>query len=115
MKITNASRELTNAEKYFLTKAADIKGLKDAAGSTLDVDVWCEYTDTVKDGDTEKEMNFLSIRTPEGETYVTNSKTAIDNFHDIAEIFNPEEIKKLKIEQGTSKVGRHFIMVSYAE
>ena len=111
MKILNANKELTKEETYFLTKAQDVLKMTDAVDSTVDIKAWCIYTDTDKDGN---EVELFAMRTEEDESYATNSPTFISAFRDILDVFEPEEIKRLKIMSGTSKNGRTYITCSYA-
>jgi hypothetical protein len=55
------------------------------------------------------------MRNTDGETYATNSGTFIAAFRDILDVFEPDEIKRLKIMSGTSKNNRTFITCAYAE
>lgn len=112
MEIITASKELSKEEKYFLTKAQDVMKMRDAVDSTVELECWCIYTDTNKDGE---EVELFSMRTVDGETYATNSGTFIEAFKDILDIFTPEEITKLKIMSGQSKNGRQFVTCAYAK
>ena len=112
MKITAQSEELTKQEQYFLTKAQDIMKMSDAVGQTMELESWCIYEDTNSDG---KDVELFSLRNTDGEAYATNSGTFIAAFRDILDVFEPGEIKKLKIMSGTSKNGRTYITCAYAD
>jgi hypothetical protein len=112
MKVTEQSKELTKQELYFLTKSQDVMKMTDAVDQTMDVDIWCIYTDTNSEG---KEVELFSMRNTDGETYATNSGTFIAAFRDILDVFEPDEIKRLKIMSGTSKNNRTFITCAYTE
>ena len=112
MKITEQSKELTKQDQYFLTKAQDVMKMTDAVGQTMELESWCIYEDTNSEG---KEVELFALRNTDGETYATNSGTFIAAFRDIPDVFDPGEIKNLKIMSGTSKNGRTFITCAYAE
>lgn len=112
MEVIKASGELTKQEIYFLTKAQDVLKMSDAAGSIFELTAWVIYTDKNSDGE---EVELFSMRTVDDETYATNSATFISAFRDILDVFEPEEIKKLKVMNGTSKNGRQFVTCAYAE
>lgn len=112
MEIKTASRELTNKELYYLTKASNIQKMRGLVGSTIDVDAFVIYTDVNSNGE---EQEILSLRTPEGETFATNSRTFIRTFYDILACFPPEDVKRIEVCEGTSKSGRNFIMAVYAD
>ncbi len=111
MTILKANKELTKEETYFLTKAQDVLKMTEAVDSTVDLKAWCIYTDTDADG---KEVELFAMRTEEDESYATNSPTFIAAFRDILDVFDPEEIKRLKIMSGTSKNNRTYITCAYA-
>ena len=111
MKILNANKELTKEETYFLTKTQDVLKMTDAVDSTVDIKAWCIYTDTDSNGN---EVELFAMRTEEDESYATNSPTFISAFRGILDVFEPDEIKRLKIMSGTSKNNRTYITCSYA-
>lgn len=112
MKILAANRELTKEDQYFLTKSQDTMKMTDAVGSVLDLESWAIYEDENKNGET---VELFALHTEDGDTYATNSQTFISAFRDILDVFDPEEIKKLKIMDGQSKNGRTFITCAYAK
>lgn len=112
MKVLAESRELSKAEIYHLAKSADIRKMSDAIGSTLEVDCFILYEDENNNGEMQE---VVSIRTVDGETYATNSKSACDCMHDILDVFDPADVKKVKVLAGTSKNNRKFIMLAWEE
>lgn len=112
MEILKANKELTKKETYFLTKAQDTQKMTEAADQTVELTAWAIYKDHNADGE---EVELFSMRTVEGETYATNSATFISAFRDILDVFDPEEVTKLKIMTGTSKNNRTYITCAYAE
>lgn len=112
MKVLAESRELSKAEIYHLAKSADIRKMSEAIGSTLEVDCFILYEDENNNGEMQE---VVSIRTVDGETYATNSKSACDCMHDILDVFDPADVKKVKVLAGTSKNNRKFIMLAWEE
>lgn len=112
MEIIASNKELTKEEIYFLTKAQDVCKMTEAVDSTVDLKAWCIYKDTDAEG---KEVELFAMRTEEDESYATNSPTFISAFRDILDVFDPEEITKLKIMSGTSKNNRQYITCAYTK
>ena len=112
MEIINSSKELNKAEKYFLTKAQNIKKMSLVKGQKLDLSVWCLYEDTNMKGEVQ---TIFSCMTPEGEVYATNSPSFVRCFGDILECFSKEDVTSIQILPGTSKAGREFLTCVYAE
>lgn len=110
MEIINTSRELTNEEKYFLTKARDIQKMQTVVDQVLELDSWIIYTDTNSDGVVH---DIFALRTPEGETFATNSPSFIKAFLDILDCFKRDDIHALKVMNGTSKAGRKYLYCVY--
>lgn len=113
MTLIETKGNLTAAEKYYLTVAPNIQKMTTVKGQTLEVDTWCIYSD-VNDKSGE-EMELVSIMTPEGEVYATNSKTFVQSFRQIVEIFGTEGFNRIKVGIGMSKAGREFLTAIYAE
>lgn len=110
MEFIVTNKELTKEEKYFLTKAQDVQKMTEAVGQTLDLAAWAIYTDVDKDG---QEVELFSMLTTDGDKFATNSGTFIGAFREILDIFEPEEVKKIKVFDGTSKNNRTFVTCSY--
>lgn len=110
MEVVVANKELTKEELYFLTKAQDVQKMTEAVDSTLDVTAWCIYLDKNTDGE---EVELFSMRTEDGETFATNSATFIKAFREILDIFEPEEVKRIKVMNGISKNNRTFVTCAY--
>lgn len=114
MTITNNYPEnLSAAERYHLTLSPAVQKMKDAQDSTISVKAWALYNDTDKDG---KEQEILSILTNDGEIYATNSRTFIDDFRKMWELFVEcgEIVHNITVVSGMSKAGREFITCVYA-
>lgn len=112
MELLKTNKELTKKEIYFLTKTQDAQKMTEAADQELELTSWAIYKDHNADGE---EVELFAMRTVEGETFATNSPTFISAFRDILDVFEPEEITKLKVMTGTSKNNRTYITCAYAE
>ena len=112
MKILNTYPEtLSNREIYALTTSPKTRKMKDAKGTVLEVAAWAIYTDADKDGN---ERTVLSILTPEGESYATNSNTFIADFGKMVDVFGPGDLSAVEVCSGVSKNGREYITCAYA-
>ena len=112
MELLKTNKELTKKEIYFLTKTQDAQKMTEAADQELELTSWAIYKDHNADGE---EVELFAMRTVEGETFATNSPTFISAFRDILDVFEPEEINKLKVMTGVSKNNRTYITCAYAE
>lgn len=110
MEFIATNKELTKEEKYFLTKAQDVQKMTEAVDQTLDLAAWAIYTDTDKDGN---EVELFAMLTEDGDKFATNSSTFISAFREILDIFEPQEVKRLKVMTGTSKNNRTFVTCAY--
>jgi hypothetical protein len=112
MELLKTNKELSKKEIYFLTKTQDAQKMTEAADQELELTSWAIYKDHNADGE---EVELFAMRTVEGETFATNSPTFISAFRDILDVFEPEEITKIKVMTGTSKNNRTYITCAYAE
>ena len=94
MELLKTNKELSKKEIYFLTKTQDAQKMTEAADQELELTSWAIYKDHNADGE---EVELFAMRTVEGETFATNSPTFISAFRDILDVFEPEEITKLKV------------------
>jgi len=108
MKIIQNEKERTVKEIYDLTRNPETQKMSQHAGEIIDIKDWLIYEDTNNDG---KEVQLLSIVTPEGEIFGTNSQTFMREFMAIVDMCHQcgTEISTVKISNGTSKSGRTFI------
>ena len=62
-------------------------------------------------------QTLLSILSEDNVAYATNSRTFIESFATLCDMFadSGEEISAIKVIGGESKAGRHFITCAYAE
>jgi hypothetical protein len=113
MNIIETSKDLTAKDKYFLTMAPSVQKMKDQVSQRIEVSKWCIYEDTNSKGELQK---ILSIATPENEIFATNSKTFMDDFKRMVEVFALDNIDVTAIEviSGKSKADREFITCVYA-
>lgn len=115
MKIIKTKNENVNVkEKYLMTMNPEIRRMRDAEGMNVPVINWMLYSDTDREGN---EQVFLSILSEDNVAYATNSRTFIEAFSTLCDLFadSGEEIIAIKVIGGQSKAGRHFITCAYAE
>ena len=97
---------------YALTMSPKMRNMKELKGSTLEVSAWCKYEDV--DAKTGELRQILSVMTPEGEVFGTNSATFIDDFEKMVQLFGADGVDAIEVVSGTSKAGREFITCAYA-
>lgn len=103
--ITAKSKDFTKVEEYLMTIAPNIISLKDLEDETsIPVDGWLEYTEE-KDG---KEVEIMSIITPDRVVYGFQSATAKRALLDIDSIMEGNKYSVIKIS-GTTKAGRPYV------
>ena len=115
MKIIKSKNETISVkEKYLMSMNPEIRRMRDAEGMVIPVKNWMLYSDLDKDGNVQ---TLLSILAEDNVVYATNSKTFMDSFSDLCDMFTEsgEEISAVKVIGGQSKAGRHFITCAYAE
>lgn len=112
--IRSKSEKITVKEKYLMSMNPEIRRMRDAEGMNVPVVNWMLYSDTDKDGN---EQTLLSILSEGNVAYATNSRTFIEAFSLLCDMFEDsgEEITAVKVIGGQSKAGRHFITCAYAE
>ena len=110
MEFLATNKELTKEEKYFLTKAQDVQKMTEAVDQILDLSAWAIYKDKNADGE---EVELFAMLTEDGDKFATNSATFIAAFREILDIFEPEEVKRLKVMNGVSKNNRTFVTCAY--
>ena len=103
---------VTKAQRYNLTMSPKMRNMKECKGSILEVTAWCIYEDL--DAKTQEPRPILSIMTPEGEVYGTNSATFMDDFNKMVDLFGADGVEAVEVISGTSKAGREFITCAYA-
>lgn len=110
MEFLATNKELTKEEKYFLTKAQDVQKMTEAVDQILDLSAWAIYKDKNADGE---EVELFAMLTEDGDKFATNSATFIGAFREILDIFEPAEVKRLKVMSGTSKNNRTYVTCAY--
>lgn len=112
--IKSKNKTISVKEKYLMSMNPEIRRMSDAEGTTIPVLNWMIYLDTDSIGN---EQTLLSILSEDNVAYVTNSKTFIESFSYLCDMFTEsgEEISVIKVIGGQSKAGRHFITCAYAE
>lgn len=115
MKVIRSKNEnITVKEKYLMSMNPEIRRLKDAEGTVVPVKNWMLYSVLDKDGN---DQTLLSVLSEDNVAYATNSRTFIETFTQLCDMFTEsgEEITAIKVLGGQSKAGRHFITCAYAE
>ena len=102
---------LSNKQKYSLTMSPKIQKMTEAKGSTLELACWAIYRDTDSEGE---EREILSIITPDGEAFATNSATFRADFERMIDLLGADEVTAIEVISGTSKNNREFITCAYA-
>lgn len=115
MKIIEASKNLTPKEIYNLTMSPTTQKMKSLIGQRVEITAWALYEDVNKK--TGELQEVLSIITPEGEIFATNSPTFKEDFSDMFQLFRDmgEEVHAITVTSGTSKSGREFITCTYSD
>ena len=100
---------------YDLTKSPEIKKLTSIKGETRRISCAVIYEDTKPSGEIQKILSFRCADT--GDIFATNSPTFIHDFEDARDMLNEfnEIIHTIKINSGTSKMGRTFISCVYID
>lgn len=115
MKVIRTKNEnISVKEKYLMSMNPEIRRMRDAEGTVIPVKNWMLYSDTDKDGE---EQTLLSVLSEDNVAYATNSRTFIETFAQLCDMFTEsgEEITAIKVIGAQSKAGRHFITCAYAE
>lgn len=115
MQILNSSANLTAKDIYHLTMNPKTQKMKDVVGQRIELAAWAVYEDTNgKNGELQK---ILAIKTPEGDSFATNSPTFYKDFTAMMELFESmgESVHAIEVVSGTSNAGREYITCSYAD
>lgn len=113
MTIIKVSADLSPDDIYELTTSPEAAKLRDAAGSVLEINAWCIYTDDESVDEETGEVNspeLLSLLTPDG-VYTTNSPTVVRSFRRALDVYSQfgRSIDRLKIFEGVSSKGRSYL------
>lgn len=114
MQILKQSGELDAIKVYNLVMNPQTRKMRDVKGQRVEISYWAHYLDA--DKSTGEAMEILSIATPEGETFATNSPTFINDFNSMVELFESfgQKVNAVEVIGGVSKAGRDFITCKYA-
>lgn len=114
MIIKEKSGALTMAEMYKLTKSPEIAKLSTMKGQEIEIEKFIAYEDV--NVSTGEAITIVSISTPQGETFATNSKTFTRDFLDIVamckEAGEPMP-RTIKVLAKNGKSGRQYIQCIY--
>lgn len=110
--IKTIPEEMTNKQLYNLTMSPKIQKMREQRGSVIEIAGVCVYEDV--DKKTGELHEVLSILTPDGEVFATNSQTFMDDFKALVDMFGESGVTAIEVITGTSKAGREFITCAYA-
>ncbi len=114
MKIIASANVTSAAQMYNLTKSPERKKMSETKNTTVEMVRWAVYTGLDKN---DAEIELMSIETPDGTVYCTNSPTFIREFMDAYTMFNDmgEHFDKLKVIEAKSKANRPYLTCAVAE
>jgi hypothetical protein len=116
MKIIFESREFTPTEKYLMTKSPSIISVKNVEdGSLLEVKGYLHYEDEDQNGKTSHMTSIIGVSNGEQVVWSTQSKTFVDNFIDISEIFEGEGFTIKKLSGVTKNTKRPYVNCDLAQ
>lgn len=115
MQIINSSPNLSVKEIYALTMNPKTEKMKDHKGERIELSAWAIYQDVNRKSGELHEI--LAIKTPEGETFATNSPTFMNDFLAMIDLFSSmgESVPAIVVDCGQSKAGREFITCVYSD
>lgn len=115
MQIIKCNKDLSVKEIYFLTMNPRTQKMKDVVGQRIEISSWAIYEDINKKNGELHEV--LTIATPEGETFATNSPTFKDDFIAMWDLFHGmgEKVPAIIVTSGRSKNDREFISCVYSD
>lgn len=93
--------------EYVLTKSASGESLKGHVGEVFELAAFALYERV--DRETGEARLAFSFMTPEGEVYGSGSPAFCDAFSTMLEVFDPDEIKAIRVISKTSKAGREYL------
>ena len=108
--IINKSRELSNQERYLLTRSPKADSVKNHVGERIDVAAWLLFEDADKKSG--EVHSVLSVLTPDNEVFSSISPTFQSDFMDMAELFHNDFA--FEVISGKSKAGREFVTCALA-
>lgn len=106
MEILQKSKDLTGREQHKLTKGKTSQSIKEAVGLTINVDMWCIYTD---ENQRKEQVEVLSIMDKEGQVYTTISDVFKRSFLDIVDEFKNEDLPAIVVLEGSTRSGRTYV------
>lgn len=108
--IKETSKEFTEVEQYLMTLSSDITSMKDVAdGTSIEVAGTLLFVDMKETGaDAGKEVEILSIITPDNAVYSCQSATFKRSMGDISKIMHGQPFSIIK-KSGTTNAGRPYI------
>lgn len=115
MTVIKSSPNLTPKEIYFLTMNPKTEKMKDHGGERIELSKWAVYEDVNQK--TGELLEVLSIMTPDGKTFATNSPTFKRDFFNMVDLFESmgATVPAIVVDSGTSNAGREFITCVYSD
>jgi len=110
--IKTIPEEITNKQLYNLTMSPKIQKMSEQRGSVIEIAAVCVYEDV--DKKTGELHEVMSIMTPDGEIFATNSATFMGDFAAMCDMFGDTGVTAIEVITGTSKAGREYITCAYA-
>ena len=104
------SRDFNEVEQYLMTLSSDITSMKDVPdGTSIEVAGTLLFTDVKESGsDAGKEVEILSIITPDNKVYSCQSATFKRSLNDISKIMHGQPFSIIK-KSGKTKSDRPYI------
>lgn len=114
-RIYPTNKKLTASEMYRAVKSNSAVGISKCDIELIAIDYVVFYSDVEKKTGELREV--VSIVTPQGETYTTNSPYFTETLNDMLTIFEDagEAVHSIKVLRQKAKSGRSFIDCDFAE
>ena len=115
MTILKSSKDLTVKDIYHLTMNPNTSKMKEHIDERIEVAAWALYEDVNRK--TGEVQEIMAVKTPDGESFATNSPTFINDFISMFELFESmgASVPAIVVTGGTSKAGREFITCVYSD
>lgn len=94
--------------KYELMRSPKMRKISECKGQVLEVEAYVIREDETQDGELRE---VLSLKTPEGDLFATNSMTFIREFKAVLECTQPPF--SVEVVDGVSRAGRHFVTCAW--
>lgn len=105
---TNLTNSADKKTLFSLTKGRGVK-LTDAEDGVYPIEMYAIYEDENPSGEMIERLSFIS----DGKRYYTGSKSMIQTFKDIADVFDSDPFS-IELKHVTSKSGRVYLLCDLA-